>query len=209
VAFLIQNTMLTIGKETMTSREIAETSGKQHKHVLEAIRAMEPAWMKVNGSNFRLVKYTDAKGEKRPEYQLTKTECLYIATKFNDEARAKLVLRWQELEIQSTPKTFAQALRLAAEQAEALELKEAQIQGLEQALDTSEQWISIVRAAKQSGVKETMFNWRALKEYSLYNGIEIKEAPCPRYGTKKLYHVSVFKNLYSFFKHDSGIIEKF
>jgi hypothetical protein len=24
---------------------------------------------------------------------LTKTECLYIATKFNDEARAKLVLR--------------------------------------------------------------------------------------------------------------------
>jgi hypothetical protein len=29
---------------------------------------------------------------------LTKTECLYIATKFNDETRAKLVLRWEELE---------------------------------------------------------------------------------------------------------------
>ena len=28
-----------------------------------------------------------------PCYQLTKTECLYIATKINDEARAKLVLR--------------------------------------------------------------------------------------------------------------------
>ena len=28
-----------------------------------------------------------------PCYVLTKTECLYIATKFNDEARAKLVLR--------------------------------------------------------------------------------------------------------------------
>jgi hypothetical protein len=25
-------------------------------------------------------------------------ECLYIATKFNDEARAKLVIRWQQLE---------------------------------------------------------------------------------------------------------------
>ena len=33
-----------------------------------------------------------------PCYQLTKTECLYIATKFNDEARARLVLRWEELE---------------------------------------------------------------------------------------------------------------
>jgi anti-repressor protein len=198
--------MLTIVKETITSREIAELSGKRHDHVLDAIRKMEPNWVNLNQPNFRVVKYVDAKGEKRPEYQLTKTECLYIATKFNDEARAKLVLRWQELEMQSTPKTFAQALRLAAEQAEALELKEAQIQGLEQALDTSEQWISIVRAAKQSGVKETMFNWRALKEYSLYKGIEIKTAPCPRYGTKKLYHVSVFKNLYSFFKHDSGIM---
>ena len=30
--------------------------------------------------------------------RLTKTECLYVATKFNDEARAKLVLRWEELE---------------------------------------------------------------------------------------------------------------
>jgi phage regulator Rha-like protein len=31
-------------------------------------------------------------------YELTKTESLYIATKFNDEARAKLVLRWEQLE---------------------------------------------------------------------------------------------------------------
>ena len=54
--------------------------------------------MKVNGRNFALVEYKDAKGELRPCYQLTKTECLYIATKFNDEARAKLVLRWEELE---------------------------------------------------------------------------------------------------------------
>jgi len=83
----------------MTSLEIAELTGKQHKHVMEAIRRMEPAWAKVNGSNFRLVEYRDKKGELRPCYQLTKTECLYIATKFNDEARAKLVLRWEELEM--------------------------------------------------------------------------------------------------------------
>ena len=59
---------------------------------------MEPAWEKVNGLKFQLVNYKDQKGELRPCYQLTKTECLYIATKFNDEARAKLVLRWEELE---------------------------------------------------------------------------------------------------------------
>ena len=82
----------------MTSLEIAELTGKQHFHVMEAIRKMEPAWVKIAASNFRLGTYKDANGQLRPCYQLTKTECLYIATKFNDEARAKLVLRWEELE---------------------------------------------------------------------------------------------------------------
>jgi len=84
----------------MTSLEIAEVTGKQHCHVMAAIRKMEPAWQKVNQSNFRLVDYQDKKGELRPCYQLTKTECLYIATKFNDEARARLILRWEQLELQ-------------------------------------------------------------------------------------------------------------
>ena len=89
-------------EQTMTSLEIAELTGKQHKHVMEAIRRMEPAWTQICGSNFRLTSRTviQPNGGTRevPCYQLTKTECLYIATKFNDEARAKLVLRWEELE---------------------------------------------------------------------------------------------------------------
>ena len=84
--------------QRMTSLEIAAITGKQHKDVMRAIRNMEPAWEKVNGRKFALVEYRDAKGETRPCYSLTKTECLYVATKFNDEARAKLVLRWEKLE---------------------------------------------------------------------------------------------------------------
>ena len=82
----------------MSSREIAEITGKQHKHVLRDIRNMEPAWEKINGSKFGLVEYTDEKGERRPEYQLSKREVLYITTKWNDEIRAKVILRWEELE---------------------------------------------------------------------------------------------------------------
>lgn len=84
--------------QRMTSLEIAEVSGKNHKDVMRAIRKMEPAWEKVNGRKFALVEYRDSKGEMRPCYSLTKNECIYIATKFNDEARARLVLRWDELE---------------------------------------------------------------------------------------------------------------
>ena len=91
-------TLSVMNAQSMTSLEIAQVTGKMHKHVMEAIRKMEPAWLKVNGSNFRLVDYKDSKGELRPCYSLTKTECLYIATKFNDEARAQSVIRWQQLE---------------------------------------------------------------------------------------------------------------
>ena len=97
----------------MTSLEIAELTGKQHKDVLKAIRNMQPAWEKVNGRNFALVEYRDKKGEVRPCYQLTKTETLYIATKFNDEARAKLVLRWEFLERKEQALRQAQGPQLA------------------------------------------------------------------------------------------------
>ena len=96
-------TNLDLREQTMTSLEIAELTGKQHFHVMEAIRKMEPAWEKIAASNFRLGSYKDANGLHRPCYQLTKTECLYIATKFNDEARARLVLRWEELEGEDSP----------------------------------------------------------------------------------------------------------
>ncbi len=75
----------------MTSRQIAEYAGKMHNEILKAIRVMEPAWQEVTGGNFSLSEYIDPTGRKLPQYQLTKTECLYVATKFNHEARVKLI----------------------------------------------------------------------------------------------------------------------
>ena len=99
---VISNTTTNTETQMMTSLEIAEVTGKQHFHVMEAIRKMEPAWMKVCKSNFRLTSRTivQPNGGTRevPCYLLTKTECLYVATKFKDDMRAKLVLRWEELE---------------------------------------------------------------------------------------------------------------
>lgn len=89
-------------QETITSLEIARIAGKQHKDVMRAIRSMEPAWEKVCGRNFALtsnkVKMPNGGMRQEPCYQLTMLESLFIATKFNDEARARLVMRWAELE---------------------------------------------------------------------------------------------------------------
>lgn len=86
-------------QKTLSSIEIAELTGKRHSDVLEAIRKMEPAWEKTAGRKFTLGTYQDANNQQRPCYYLDKEECLYVATKFKDEARAKLVLRWKQLEI--------------------------------------------------------------------------------------------------------------
>ncbi len=89
-------------QQTITSIDIAEITGKAHKDVLRSIRNMEPAWENVTGRKFALCEriYEMANGttKKAPYYELNKKECLFVATKFNDEARAKLVLRWEELE---------------------------------------------------------------------------------------------------------------
>lgn len=90
--------IIACNQETMTSLEVAELTGMRHADLLRDIRKMEVAWDKINQRKFALVEYTDSKGEKRPMYQLNKKEWLYIATKFNDEARVMLINRWEYLE---------------------------------------------------------------------------------------------------------------
>ena len=85
-------------KRTMSSVEIAEMTGKRHCDVMRSIRAMEPAWVKIAERKFASCSYKDENNRERPMYLLYYRECMYIATKFNDEARAKLILRWDELE---------------------------------------------------------------------------------------------------------------
>ena len=107
-----------VDDERMTSLQIAEITGKAHKDVMRAIRNMEPAWENVCGRKFALAsrEVNQPNGGTRETscYSLNKEECLYIATKFNDEARAKLIKRWKELEERhqklSVPQNYLEAL---------------------------------------------------------------------------------------------------
>lgn len=163
--------------DTMTSLQIAEVTGKLHKDVLEAIRNMESAWVRTTGRKFPLSEYKDSTGRRLPMYVLTKTECLYVATKFNDEARAKLVIRWEELEREQqaggfrVPQNLAEALRLAADQAERAEAQQRQIEAMKpkalfaDAVATSDRSCLVAELAKilqQNGVnigQNRLFAW--------------------------------------------------
>ena len=90
------------GEQIITSLDIARLTGKEHKNVLRDIRNMEPAWEKLHQLKFEQMQIRENLPNNgyrlRTVYALTKLECLYIATKYDDVSRAKLVLRWEELE---------------------------------------------------------------------------------------------------------------
>lgn len=116
----------------ISSVELAELCGKKHKNVLADIRRMEPSYIEVfgNGLRFELIEYTDKKGEKRPCYSLTKSQSLFVVSSYSAVIRARIQRRWEELETQSKfsiPKTYSQALMLAAKQAEQIELQQQQL----------------------------------------------------------------------------------
>ena len=94
-------------KENMTSMDLANAVGKMHKNVLQDLRNMSEAWENVTGLKFQLSEYTDSTGRKLPLYELSKPEILFIASKYDDELRARIIIRLMELEL--TQKRMMQA----------------------------------------------------------------------------------------------------
>lgn len=103
----------------MTSREIAELTGKEHKNVTVDIRRMLDD-LGEDALKFQRI-YLDTMNRQRTEYHLDRehTECLI--TGYSAILRMKVIKRLHELEESQPvkiPRTFAEALRLAAEMEE-------------------------------------------------------------------------------------------
>lgn len=79
------------GQITTTSQQVAAHFGKQHKTVLRAIANLDCS-PEFNERNFAPVEYTDAKGEKRPAYRLTRDGFVFLAMGFTGKDAAQ----WKE-----------------------------------------------------------------------------------------------------------------
>ncbi|WP_440863169.1 Rha family transcriptional regulator [Symbiopectobacterium purcellii] len=112
---------LTIAQKlTMSSREIAELTEKQHKHVLEDCRKMFEA-LNIQSADFS-ADYKDSKGRVYHEFLLDQDLAMTLVMGYSIELRHKVAKRWRELEEQAKkpaiPQTYPDALRLAAQLAE-------------------------------------------------------------------------------------------
>ena len=87
----------------MSSLEIAEVTGKEHKNVMRDIQTLLSQG--VDKLNFERISYKDSMNRVRDAYQLTYKGVLILASGYNPVLREKIINRWEELETgKSEPK---------------------------------------------------------------------------------------------------------
>lgn len=105
----------------MSSREIAELTGKQHKDVIRDIRGMRDALVRDGADLRHLIERHDARGY-TAEFLLDRLLTETLLTGYSIPLRHRVIRRLAELEqrdvVPSIPRTLPEALRLAADLAE-------------------------------------------------------------------------------------------
>lgn len=117
---------------TMTSREISALTGKHHFHVTTDIQKMLID-LGEDATAFRDI-YVDSMNRPQIGYALDRELTETLLTGYSAKLRRAVIARWRELEAKAVepaqfiiPKTYSQAMRLAADQADQIEAQQAQL----------------------------------------------------------------------------------
>ena len=153
-------------RQVMSSREIAELTGKRHDNVKRTIDTL--AGDRV--ISFPQIEENPASvGRPGKHYLIGKRDSFVVVAQLSPEFTARLVDRWQELEEQAAPRipaNYAEALQLAADQARensrllgVIELQAPKVAAIKR-LAAAEGAICITDAAKQLGMPpHKLFDW--------------------------------------------------
>lgn len=185
------------GTPVTDSIKVAGVFGKQHKNIIQAIRnLLGSAENSAHARWFYESTYLDAQGKKRPMFIMNRdgfsllamglngAKALQFKVAFIDQFnKMEEVVKQVVQQAQPTlPATFAEALRLAAEQAEKIEEQQRQIEAerprvlFSQAVETSQDSILIGELAKlicQNGVdigEKRLFAWLRSSGYLCQQG---------------------------------------
>ena len=208
-----------VRKETMTSLEIAEVTGKQHAHIMRDIRKLLEQG--VSESNFGLTSYRQAQpngGSKDvPMYQLTKKGCLILASGYDALLREKIINRWEELENQVRKSEIvmpnfsnpAEAARAWADQYErnlALEANNKELKEENQTLAPKGEYFddlvarnlltNFTKVAHQLNIKRKTFIEWLIRDKFIYRDQKNKLIPYAKYA-HTYFHINDTKGKYS------------
>lgn len=189
---MTETTLMSVGKanQTMSSREIAELTGKEHRNVLRDCDKLNESYANMGLAQISADLYKDTYGRDQKCYSLTRMQTFDLMTGYNTELRIKVNRRWEELETKqqtldfSNPETVLQLAQNWAESETKRKLAESKVLALEQinndnkpkvlfadAVETSKSSILIGELAKilkQNGVEigqNRLFEWLREKGY--------------------------------------------
>jgi len=127
---------------TMSTRDIAALIGKTHTNIkISADRLSNAGLITLAAQEF------GHNGNTYTEYLLNKRDSIILVAQNCPEFTAKIVDRWQELERQvanphhQIPKSFAEALRLAADQQEKIQAQAAQVEQQKPAVEFVDRYV--------------------------------------------------------------------
>ena len=169
---------MTNNNKTMSSREIAELTGKRHADVMRDIAVMYNGLGIEQNAN-KHFDNTGFNGRKISYYQLNQELSLTLVSGYNLKLRNSIVKRWQELEVSQAiaiPQTYAAALLEAGRLAQELEEKSQLLSEAKPAIELHKSIVndhgtlSMRDAGKQLQVKPNKFiEWLRDAKYLNYD----------------------------------------
>lgn len=152
---------------TMSSREIAELTGKRHDNVR---RTIESLWDLALISVTQSEEPTAGGGKPTKIYHVNEEDSYIVVARLSPEFTAKIVKRWRELEKQQAPQipqTYAEALQLAADQAKQLELAAPKVAFVDNLVERTN-LLTATQVAQKHGKSAIWLN-KILSEMKVYN----------------------------------------
>lgn len=193
------------------STEIADRTGKQHKHVLQDIRLMFKA-LEVDETPY-LGTYTDVQGKEHPCFYLTRYYALILTTGYDVKLREKVVAFFEEHHERPAPKRRQllpqfQLMNDLVEQLNDHEIMlmqtqddvrvlEGEVARVRKIAGDAENFMSIKAYINLNGIylppRSTGPIGKACSKYCRENSIPITTVPDATYGKLNVYPVVVVK----------------
>lgn len=193
---------------TMSSREIAELTGKLHKHVMSDVRNMCEQ-MGIQSDDF-LSDYKDDRGRVQPCFRLDRYHTEVLVTGYDVKRRAAVIKRWYDLESgAATPSvkdpqlaamvTMLTQLDSVKQEQEAQRNELADIRA--KLTSSPEQYYTVAGYASLRGinvdVKRAAVIGRKASRMSREQDINTGEAHSEAFGKVKTYHVDILCQVFA------------
>ena len=171
------NQLMVMNNEvTMSSREIAELVGKEHKHVMRDLRVLSEQLGDMFEGVVQVWTHPQNK-QQYEEYAIKRDTCITLLTGYDSVSRMKVIKRWQELESAqkpAIPQTYAAALLEAGRLAMELEQAEAQLAIAAPKAEFVDRYVDATgtygfrQVAKMLSVKENWFSDFLIEKAIMY-----------------------------------------